>query len=160
MQPELNPYASPTTTADAAEGSHSVTPKFLPTRWLGLITVALLVASAINDGYLLHLRLKESRLIQRRGATLTDRMEAHRIQNELTLATGIRIALSVAFWTLIVMGLKLPPMYGLAFPLGAVVTLVMVIRSLSRGDRRVVWRGREYSAVEGRGDGRRATGDG
>jgi hypothetical protein len=60
------------------------------------------------------------------------------------------IALSVAFWTLIVMGLRLPPMYGLAYALGAVVTLVMVFRSLSRGDRRVVWRGREYSGVERR----------
>jgi chlorobactene glucosyltransferase len=73
------------------------------------------------------------------------------------------IALSVAFWTLIVMGLRLPPMYGLAYPLGAVVTLVMVFRSLARGDRRVVWRGREYSGVEGRrapGDGPRVTGDG
>ena len=66
------------------------------------------------------------------------------------------IALSVAFWTLIVLGLRLPPMYGLAYPLGAVVTLVMVLRSLSRGDRRVVWRGREYSGVEGR----RTPGDG
>ncbi|HKP27771.1 MAG TPA: hypothetical protein VJU15_00115, partial [Gemmatimonadales bacterium] len=60
------------------------------------------------------------------------------------------IALSIAFWTLIVMGLRLPPMYGLAYPLGAVVTLVMVFRSLFRGDRRVVWRGREYSGVERR----------
>jgi len=60
------------------------------------------------------------------------------------------IALSVAFWTLIVMGLRLPPMYGLAYPLGAVVTMVMVFRSLSRGHRRVVWRGREYSGVERR----------
>jgi len=41
-------------------------------------------------------------------------------------------------------------MYGLAYPLGAVVTLVMVFRSLSRGHRRVVWRGREYSGVERR----------
>jgi len=60
------------------------------------------------------------------------------------------IALSVAFWTLIVLGLRVPPMYGLAYPLGAVVTLVMVARSLLRGDRRVVWRGREYSGVERR----------
>lgn len=66
------------------------------------------------------------------------------------------IAFSVAFWTMIVLGLRLPPMYGLTYPLGAVVTLVMVFRSLSRGDRRVVWRGREYSGVEGR----RATDDG
>lgn len=71
------------------------------------------------------------------------------------------IALSVAFWTLIVMGLRLPPMYGLAYPLGAVMTLVMVFRSLLRGERRVVWRGREYSGVERRtGEGRGATGDG
>jgi chlorobactene glucosyltransferase len=58
------------------------------------------------------------------------------------------IALSVAFWTLIVIGLRLPPMYGLAYPLGAVMTLVMVARSLARGERKVVWRGREYSGVE------------
>jgi chlorobactene glucosyltransferase len=70
------------------------------------------------------------------------------------------IALSVAFWTLIVLGLKLPPMYGLVYPLGAVMTLVMVLRSLARGERRVVWRGREYSGVERpTGEGRRATGD-
>jgi chlorobactene glucosyltransferase len=60
-------------------------------------------------------------------------------------------ALSVAFWTLIVLGLRLPPMYGLAYPLGAVVTIAMVLRSLSRGERKVVWRGREYSGVERRG---------
>jgi chlorobactene glucosyltransferase len=72
----------------------------------------------------------------------------------------VAIALSVAFWTLIILGLKLPPMYGLAYPLGAVMTLVMVLRSLTRGERRVVWRGREYSGIERRtGDGRRATGN-
>ena len=60
------------------------------------------------------------------------------------------IILSVAFWTMIALGLRLPPMYGLAYPLGAVVTLVMVFRSLTRGDRRVVWKGREYSGVERR----------
>ena len=60
------------------------------------------------------------------------------------------IALSVAFWTLVVMGLRLPPMYGLTYPLGAVMTLVMIARSLSRGERRVVWRGREYSGIERR----------
>ena len=59
------------------------------------------------------------------------------------------IALSVAFWTIMVIGLRLPPMYGLAYPLGAVMTLVMVARSIARGEKRVVWRGREYSRVEG-----------
>ena len=58
------------------------------------------------------------------------------------------LGLSVAFWTIIVIGLRLPPMYGLAYPIGAVMTLVMVVRSIARGEKRVVWRGREYSGVE------------
>jgi chlorobactene glucosyltransferase len=66
------------------------------------------------------------------------------------------IALSVAFWTIMVMGLRLPPMYGLAYPIGAVMTLVMVARSVARGERKVVWRGREYSGVEGGRSGSKA----
>ena len=60
-----------------------------------------------------------------------------------------RSRFSVAFWTIMVMGLRLPPMYGLAYPIGAVMTLVMVARSIARGADKVVWRGREYSRVEG-----------
>jgi chlorobactene glucosyltransferase len=59
------------------------------------------------------------------------------------------LAFSVAFWTLIVIGLQLPPMYGLTYPLGAVMVLVMAVRSIWRGSRQVVWRGREYARVEG-----------
>jgi len=61
----------------------------------------------------------------------------------------VAIGLSVAFWTIVVVSLQLPPMYGLTYPLGAVVVLAMVARSTARGGRRVVWRGREYSGVEG-----------
>lgn len=60
------------------------------------------------------------------------------------------VAFSVAFWTMIMIGLRLPPMYALAYPLGALVVLGMVARSTARGGGRVVWRGREYSGVEGR----------
>lgn len=60
------------------------------------------------------------------------------------------VAFSVAFWTIIVIGLRLPPMYALAYPLGALVVLGLVARSTARGGRRVVWRGREYSGLEGR----------
>ncbi len=59
------------------------------------------------------------------------------------------VAFSVVFWTIIVMGLRLPPMYALAYPLGALVVLGLVARSTARGGARVVWRGREYSGVEG-----------
>lgn len=62
---------------------------------------------------------------------------------------AVAIGLSVAFWTIVVVGLQLPPMYGLTYPLGAAVVLGMVARSTARGGRRVVWRGREYSGVEG-----------
>ena len=57
-------------------------------------------------------------------------------------ATG----LSVIFWTLICYGMRIPPVYGLGYPLGAAMALFIVARSTWRGARKVVWRGRTYRA--------------
>ena len=57
-------------------------------------------------------------------------------------ATG----LSVTFWTLICYGMRIPPVYGLGYPLGAAMALFIVARSTWRGARKVVWRGRTYRA--------------
>jgi len=51
---------------------------------------------------------------------------------------------SVLFWILIAYGMEIPPIYGLGYPLGAAMMLFIVARSVWRGRRRVVWRGRTY----------------
>lgn len=56
------------------------------------------------------------------------------------VATG----LSVGFWMLICHGMKIPAFYGLGYPIGAVMTLYIALRSIWRGSRRVEWRGRVY----------------
>jgi chlorobactene glucosyltransferase len=55
-------------------------------------------------------------------------------------ATG----LAVLFWTLVSYGMKIPVIYGLGYPIGAVMALYIVARSTWRGSRRVEWRGRVY----------------
>ncbi len=55
-------------------------------------------------------------------------------------ATG----LSVVFWGLVCYGMRIPVVYGLGYPLGALMTLYIVGRSTWRGVRRVEWRGRVY----------------
>jgi chlorobactene glucosyltransferase len=57
--------------------------------------------------------------------------------------------LSLLFWSLISYGMKIPPFYGLLYPLGAVVALYIVLRSTWRGGRRVEWRGRVYGTAGG-----------
>jgi chlorobactene glucosyltransferase len=58
--------------------------------------------------------------------------------------------LGAVFWMLICFGMKIPPIYGLGYPLGALMALYISLRSTWRGARRVEWRGRVYGA-EGRG---------
>jgi chlorobactene glucosyltransferase len=53
-------------------------------------------------------------------------------------------ALSVVFWMLMCLGMRIPPAYGLGYPLGALMALYIILRSTWRGGRRVEWRGRVY----------------
>ena len=53
---------------------------------------------------------------------------------------------SVAFWVLVSAGMRIPPWYGLLYPLGALMGLYIILRSTFRGGTRVVWRGRTYGA--------------
>ena len=59
-------------------------------------------------------------------------------------AAATAIALSVLFWSLISLGMEIPPLYGLGYPAGAAMALYIVARSTWRGARRVEWRGRVY----------------
>jgi chlorobactene glucosyltransferase len=54
------------------------------------------------------------------------------------------VALSAAFWMLGSVGMGIPPLYGLAYPLGALMGLYIVLRSAGRGARKVEWKGRVY----------------
>jgi chlorobactene glucosyltransferase len=62
----------------------------------------------------------------------------------LAAAAGIAVVLSALFWMLISYGMRIPVLYGLLYPLGALVALYIVARSTWRGERRVEWRGRTY----------------
>ena len=64
------------------------------------------------------------------------------------------MALSAGFWMLICQGMRIPMRYGLAYPLGALMALYIVLRSTWRGSRRVEWRGRVYGKRD-REDGER-----
>jgi chlorobactene glucosyltransferase len=60
-------------------------------------------------------------------------------------ATG----LSALFWMLICYGMKIPVLYGLGYPMGALMTLYIILKSTWRGGRRVEWRGRVYEDKSG-----------
>lgn len=62
---------------------------------------------------------------------------------------AVATALGALFWGLIAFGMKAPPWYGLAFPLGAAMTLYILLRSMWRGRRQVEWRGRVYDETTG-----------
>jgi chlorobactene glucosyltransferase len=51
---------------------------------------------------------------------------------------------SMLFWILICQGMRIPGLYGLAYPIGALMALYIILRSTWRGARRVEWRGRVY----------------
>ena len=61
-------------------------------------------------------------------------------------AAAVATALSAVFWMLISVGMRIPAWYGLLYPLGALAAACIGVRSAWRGERRVEWRGRAYSA--------------
>jgi chlorobactene glucosyltransferase len=62
----------------------------------------------------------------------------------LCQAAAAATALSALFWMLISYGMKIPPWYGLLYPIGTLIALYIGARSTWRGARRVEWRGRVY----------------
>ena len=53
-------------------------------------------------------------------------------------------ALSAMFWAVLSGAMRIPPWYGVLYPLGAAMTLYIVLRSFVRGTRRIEWKGRVY----------------
>jgi chlorobactene glucosyltransferase len=62
----------------------------------------------------------------------------------LQLAAEVATGLSAVFWMVICGGMRIPPVYGLGYPLGASMGIYIVLRSTLRGSRKVEWRGRVY----------------
>ena len=58
------------------------------------------------------------------------------------------IAISTAFWSVVSLGMRIPPWYGLVYPLGALVVLFIVARSTWRGAAKIEWKGRSYGGAE------------
>jgi chlorobactene glucosyltransferase len=54
------------------------------------------------------------------------------------------IGISATFWALVSAGMRIPPWYGLAYPLGALTVLYIVFRSTWRGAAKIEWKGRSY----------------
>lgn len=59
-------------------------------------------------------------------------------------AVLVALGLSLANWLAVMMAMRIPPLYALAYPLGAATALLVLVRSWWRGKRRVAWRGRTY----------------
>ena len=59
-------------------------------------------------------------------------------------AALLAMALSAGFWMLICFGMRIPVLYGLGYPLGALMALYIGLRSTWRGSRKIEWRGRVY----------------
>lgn len=70
----------------------------------------------------------------------------HRLA-ELAPAALIATVFSAGFWMLIGHGMRIPAGYGLAYPIGALMALYIILRSTWRGSRRVEWKGRTYNSV-------------
>ena len=67
----------------------------------------------------------------------------------LLVPAEIATALSLFFWAMISFGMHVPAWYGMLYPLGAVMFLMILARSAWRGTRRVEWRGRVYDEATG-----------
>jgi chlorobactene glucosyltransferase len=52
--------------------------------------------------------------------------------------------LAAVFWMLICYGMEIPALYGLAYPVGALMSLYIILRPTWRGRRQVEWKGRTY----------------
>lgn len=63
---------------------------------------------------------------------------------ELTSQAAWASGFSLLFWVLILLGMKIPIWYAPFYPVGAAMTLYIVVRSTVRGNRRVEWKGRTY----------------
>jgi chlorobactene glucosyltransferase len=63
------------------------------------------------------------------------------------------IGISLLFWALVSAGMRIPPWYAFAYPIGALALLYIVFRSTWRGAARIEWKGRSYGAGQAEAEG-------
>lgn len=68
----------------------------------------------------------------------------------LLLPAALATGASLTYWSLISVGMQIPVWYGLFYPVGALLTLGIILRSTRRGAGRVEWKGRTYGAAVNR----------
>ncbi len=73
------------------------------------------------------------------------------LSSSMHSGAGIAVLASLGFWSLIAYGMRTPVWYALGYPLGAIMTLYIVLRSTLRGRSRVEWKGRIYGTGVNRG---------
>ena len=64
---------------------------------------------------------------------------------EMKSAALMATTLSILFWMAMCHLMQIPVVYGLAYPVGALTALYIVLRSTWRGAERIEWRGRLYT---------------
>ena len=65
----------------------------------------------------------------------------------LVASAGLAALLSACFWIAMSAGMRIPPWYGLLYPVGAATTGFIIARSVWKGARAVEWKGRIYSGL-------------
>ena len=70
------------------------------------------------------------------------------VSAELLGAVLAAIGSSILFWACVSLGMRIPPWYGIAYPIGAIAVLYIVARSTWRGAGRIEWKGRSYGITE------------
>lgn len=63
----------------------------------------------------------------------------------LLAPAALAVFISALFWMAVCAEMRIPPRYGVVYPIGAVAVLYIVARSTLRGARQVEWKGRVYS---------------
>jgi chlorobactene glucosyltransferase len=62
-------------------------------------------------------------------------------------------AAGLLFWAVMLLWMRVPPVYAVGYPLGALMTAWLFVRSAVRGNR-VAWKGRQYDMAAEAGEGR------
>ena len=66
------------------------------------------------------------------------------LPDTLLTPAAVAIGMSMVFWSMVSLGMRIPAWYGLIYPLGALAVLYIVARSTWRGAEMIEWKGRSY----------------
>lgn len=70
------------------------------------------------------------------------------VSQELLVPALVAAGTSTVFWSVVSLGMRIPPWYGVLYPVGALAVFYIVARSTWRGARKIEWKGRSYGSTE------------